>query len=69
MGRPPSLTPGQQKEAIRRRAPGAMLQELARSYNASRATISKLSSLMVNVTTTRTLNPLPFDALAVDRSR
>jgi hypothetical protein len=30
MGRPPSLTPAQQKEAIRRRAQGATLDELAR---------------------------------------
>jgi DNA invertase Pin-like site-specific DNA recombinase len=42
MGRPPALTPPQQKEAIRRRARGATLQELARSYNVSRATISRL---------------------------
>jgi hypothetical protein len=32
MGRPPSLTPAQQKEATRRRAQGATLQELADSY-------------------------------------
>jgi DNA invertase Pin-like site-specific DNA recombinase len=44
MGRPPSLTPAQQKEAIRRRAQGATLDELARSYNVSRATISRLPS-------------------------
>jgi hypothetical protein len=37
MGRPPSLTPAQQKEAISRRAQGATLDELARSYNVSRA--------------------------------
>src|ERR1700756_2261477 len=43
MGRPPSLTPAQQKEAIKRRARGATLQELARSYNVSRATISRLA--------------------------
>ena len=42
MGRPPSLTPAQQKEAVRRRAQGATLQELAHSYNVSRATISRL---------------------------
>ena len=35
MGRPPSLTPAQQKEAIRRREQGATLEELARSYNVS----------------------------------
>jgi DNA invertase Pin-like site-specific DNA recombinase len=43
MGRPPSLTPEQMKEAIRRRAQGETLAELARSYNVSRATISRLS--------------------------
>jgi DNA invertase Pin-like site-specific DNA recombinase len=32
MGRPPSLTPAQQKEATRRRVQGATLQELADSY-------------------------------------
>jgi len=44
MGCPPSLTPAEQKEAIRRRARGATLQELARSYNVSRATISRLGA-------------------------
>jgi DNA invertase Pin-like site-specific DNA recombinase len=44
MGRPPSLTPSQKKEAIRRRAQGATLEELARSYNVSRATISRLGA-------------------------
>jgi DNA invertase Pin-like site-specific DNA recombinase len=37
MGRPPSLTPTQKKDAIRRRSQGATLDELARSYNVSRA--------------------------------
>jgi DNA invertase Pin-like site-specific DNA recombinase len=44
MGRPPTLTPAQQKEAIRRRSQGATLDELARSYNVSRATISRLTA-------------------------
>ena len=44
MGRPPSLTPEQKKEAIRRRARGATLDELARSYNVSPATISRLGA-------------------------
>jgi DNA invertase Pin-like site-specific DNA recombinase len=44
MGRPAPLTPVQQKEAIRRRAHGATLDALARSYNVSRATISRLST-------------------------
>src|SRR4051794_11377473 len=33
MGRPPSLTAAQQKEATRRRAQGATLQELVHSYS------------------------------------
>jgi DNA invertase Pin-like site-specific DNA recombinase len=45
MGRPPKLTPQQQKEARRRRAEGATLKELAKSYNVGRATISRLSDL------------------------
>jgi DNA invertase Pin-like site-specific DNA recombinase len=43
MGRPPALTQQQQEEARRRRAEGAMLKELAESYNVGRATISRLS--------------------------
>jgi DNA invertase Pin-like site-specific DNA recombinase len=42
MGRPPKLTPQQQKEARRWRAEGGTLKELAKSYNVGRATISKL---------------------------
>jgi len=42
MGRPPKLTPQQQKEARRRRAQGATLKELAKSYRVRRATISRL---------------------------
>lgn len=38
MGRPPKLTPQQQKEA-RRRAEGATLKELTKSYNVVPATI------------------------------
>jgi DNA invertase Pin-like site-specific DNA recombinase len=41
MGRPPKLTPPQQKEARRRRAEGATLKELAKSYNVGRARISR----------------------------
>jgi DNA invertase Pin-like site-specific DNA recombinase len=44
MGRPPKLTPQQQKEARRRRAEGATLKELAKSYNVGAATISRLSA-------------------------
>ena len=42
MGRTPSLTPQQQAEASQRRAEGATLKDLARSYNVSMATISRL---------------------------
>ena len=41
MGRPPSLTPAQQKEATRRRAQGATLRELANSYDRSIATMRR----------------------------
>jgi DNA invertase Pin-like site-specific DNA recombinase len=44
MGRPPKLTPQQQKEARRRRAEGATLKELAKSYNVGQATISRLAT-------------------------
>ncbi|MEO8714569.1 MAG: helix-turn-helix domain-containing protein [Acetobacteraceae bacterium] len=43
MGRPPKLTPQQQKEARWRRAEGATLKELAKSYNVGRATISRIT--------------------------
>jgi DNA invertase Pin-like site-specific DNA recombinase len=45
MGRPPKLTPQQQREARRRRAEGATLKELAKSYNVGRATISRLAAV------------------------
>jgi DNA invertase Pin-like site-specific DNA recombinase len=41
MGRPPSLTPAQQKEATRRRAQGAKLKELADSYDRSISTMRR----------------------------
>jgi DNA invertase Pin-like site-specific DNA recombinase len=45
MGRPPKLTPHQQKEAIKRRDRGEeSLTEIGRSYNVSAATISRLTS-------------------------
>src|SRR6201987_6516172 len=40
-GRPPSLTPAQQKEATRRRVAGATLRELADSYDRSIATMRR----------------------------
>jgi DNA invertase Pin-like site-specific DNA recombinase len=41
MGRPPSLTPAQMKEATRRRAQGATLKELAESYDRSITTMRR----------------------------
>jgi DNA invertase Pin-like site-specific DNA recombinase len=46
MGRPPKLTPHQQKEAIKRRDTGdESLADIGRSYNVSAATISRLTAL------------------------
>jgi DNA invertase Pin-like site-specific DNA recombinase len=42
MGRPPKLTVAQKVEARERRAKGAALSELARSYDVSESTISRL---------------------------
>jgi DNA invertase Pin-like site-specific DNA recombinase len=42
IGRPPKLTEAQQAEAGRRRAEGATLAELARSYDVGKSTISRL---------------------------
>ena len=45
MGRPPKLTAHQQKEAIKRRDQGEeTLADIARSYNVSAATISRLTA-------------------------
>ncbi len=43
MGRPPKLSLAQRTEALERRAGGATLGELARSYNVSPSAISRLS--------------------------
>src|SRR6202045_2215877 len=43
MGRPPKLTAHQQKEAINARHRGETLADIARGYNASPATISRLT--------------------------
>jgi DNA invertase Pin-like site-specific DNA recombinase len=42
MGRPAKLTPHQRREAIARRDAGETLVEIARTYNVSHATISRL---------------------------
>jgi DNA invertase Pin-like site-specific DNA recombinase len=44
MGRPPKLTRVQKAEARRRRAQGATLAELARSYGVGKSTISRLTA-------------------------
>src|SRR6266478_1235977 len=44
MGRPPKLTAAQQTEARRRRAEGATLAELARSYGVGKSTISRITT-------------------------
>jgi DNA invertase Pin-like site-specific DNA recombinase len=44
LGRPPTLTPHQQKEAIKRRDSGdETVREIARSYNVHHSTISRLA--------------------------
>ena len=43
MGRPPRLTDAEKAEAQRRRAAGATLAELARSYDVSTSTISRIT--------------------------
>jgi DNA invertase Pin-like site-specific DNA recombinase len=43
MGRPPKLTDAQKAEVRRRRAQGATLAELARSYDVGKSTISRLT--------------------------
>src|SRR4051812_8413330 len=42
MGRKPKLTPHQQREAIKRKDLGEAIREIARSYNVSHSTISRL---------------------------
>jgi DNA invertase Pin-like site-specific DNA recombinase len=44
MGRPPKMTPRQIKEALRRRDNGEPMREIARSYNVSHSTISRLAT-------------------------
>jgi DNA invertase Pin-like site-specific DNA recombinase len=44
MGRKPKLTEAQRAEARKRRAEGATLAELARSYSVGKSTISRLGA-------------------------
>ena len=43
LGRKPKLTPHQQQEAVERRDAGETLADIARSYNVSHSTISRLA--------------------------
>lgn len=45
MGRPSKLTPHQVKEALQRRDAGEPMRDIARSYNVSHSTISRLGSI------------------------
>src|SRR5215472_5563859 len=50
MGRPPKLTPHQQKEAIKRRDQGGeSLADIGRSYNVSAATVSRLTASQTSI--------------------
>jgi DNA invertase Pin-like site-specific DNA recombinase len=44
MGRPPKLTPHQQREAIRRRESGEPIRDIARTYNVHNSTSSRLQA-------------------------
>ncbi len=44
MGRPPKMTPHQVKEALRRRENGEPMRDIARTYNVSHSTISRLDA-------------------------
>jgi len=44
MGRPPKLTSHQAKEALRRRDAGEPMRDIARTYNVSHSTISRLGA-------------------------
>ena len=48
MGRPPKLSETQQAEARKRRAQGATLAELARSYSVGKSTISRLGCRLIS---------------------
>ena len=43
MGRPPKLTPHQMREAVRRRDSGEPMRDIARTFNVSHSTISRLA--------------------------
>ena len=43
MGRPPKMTPHQMKQALKRRDAGEPMRDIARTYNVSHSTISRLA--------------------------
>jgi DNA invertase Pin-like site-specific DNA recombinase len=53
LGRKPKLTPHQIREALRRRDAGEPLTEIARSYNVSHSTISRLRAFWSSRTSAR----------------
>jgi hypothetical protein len=57
MGRKPKLTEAQQAEARRRRAEGATLAELARSYGVGKSTDFEADHLTTTRLKKETLNP------------
>ena len=44
MGRKPKMTPHQMKEALRRREAGEPMRDIAKDFNVSHSTISRLSA-------------------------
>jgi DNA invertase Pin-like site-specific DNA recombinase len=44
MGRPPKMTPHQMKEALKRRDAGEPMRDIAKSFNVSHSTISRLGA-------------------------
>jgi DNA invertase Pin-like site-specific DNA recombinase len=50
-GRKPALTAYQRAEALRRRAAGETLTEIARSFNVSHMTIARLGRVLINAPT------------------
>ena len=45
MGRPPKMTPHQMKEALKRRDAGEPMRDIAKSFNVSHSTISRLADI------------------------
>jgi DNA invertase Pin-like site-specific DNA recombinase len=58
MGRKPKLTPHQQAEAIKRRDAGEPMRDIARSFNVSHSTISRLASCSPGTGSLQASSPL-----------